>query len=94
MATTRWTYGSRGIVGDTARTRRPRHPRQPAEATRRYFEAYAPLVPVGSYVIVADTIVNGNPVWTGFGPGPKEALQLLSSATASSTPIPSSSGSA
>lgn len=41
------------------------------------FEAYAPLVPVGSWVVVTDTIVNGNPVWAGFGPGPAEAVKSL-----------------
>jgi cephalosporin hydroxylase len=40
-------------------------------------EHYGPLVRVGSYVILEDTILNGNPVWTGFGPGPREAARRL-----------------
>jgi cephalosporin hydroxylase len=45
--------------------------------TARQFEAYAPLVPVDSYVVVADTIVNGHPVWPAFGPGPAEAVKQV-----------------
>jgi cephalosporin hydroxylase len=47
------------------------------ETTYREFQAYAPLVPVGSYVIVTDTSVNGHPVWPGFGPGPLEAVKQI-----------------
>ena len=65
------------IVGDRphalvilgSRTRRDR--------TRREFEAFAPLVPVGSYVIVEHTVLNGFPVDASFGPGPHEALRRL-----------------
>lgn len=45
--------------------------------TVRQFERYAPFVPVGSYVVVEDTIVNGHPVWPSFGPGPAEAVKTI-----------------
>ena len=38
------------------------------------FRNYAPFVPVGSYVVVENTILEGNPVWPSFGPGPRSAL--------------------
>ncbi len=41
------------------------------------FEAYSPLVPVDSYVIIEYTILNGHPVWPGFGPGPSEAVKRI-----------------
>ena len=45
--------------------------------TTAEFDAYHALVPTGSYAIVTDTAVNGNPVWPGFGPGPFEAVKLI-----------------
>jgi cephalosporin hydroxylase len=41
------------------------------------FKVYSPLVPVGSYVIMEYTILNGHPVWPGFGPGPDEAVRRI-----------------
>jgi len=39
--------------------------------------AYAPLVPVGSYIIVQDGIFNGHPIPTRTGPGPYEAVEAF-----------------
>ncbi|MGH2474678.1 MAG: CmcI family methyltransferase, partial [Candidatus Limnocylindrales bacterium] len=47
------------------------------DATTAQFEAYYKTVKVGSYVIVTDTIVNGRPVWTSFGPGPAEGIKQI-----------------
>jgi cephalosporin hydroxylase len=41
------------------------------------FQAYSPFAPVGSYVVMMDTILNGNPVLPEFGAGPAEAVKKI-----------------
>ena len=41
------------------------------------FGRYAPLVPVGGYVVVENTVVNGRPARPGFAPGPYEAVEAI-----------------
>jgi cephalosporin hydroxylase len=41
------------------------------------FENYAQLVPVGSYLVIEDTILGGRPVWPGFGGGPGHAAREI-----------------
>jgi cephalosporin hydroxylase len=65
------------IVGDRPRALVILGSRTRRERTRREFEAFAPLVPVGSYLIIEHTVLNGFPVDASFGPGPHEALRRL-----------------
>jgi len=41
------------------------------------FERYAPMVAVGGYVVVENTVVNGRPARPGFSPGPYEAVEAI-----------------
>ncbi|MGH9227192.1 MAG: CmcI family methyltransferase [Acidimicrobiales bacterium] len=41
------------------------------------FHRYAALVPVGGYVVVENTVVNGRPARAGFAPGPYEAVEAI-----------------
>jgi cephalosporin hydroxylase len=67
----------REVVGDTSHALVVLGSRTGFFSTVQEFERYSPYVGVGSYVIVEDTIVNGHPVWPGFGPGPGEAVNQI-----------------
>ena len=67
----------RGIVGSDPHAVVILGTRGRRDRTRREFEAYASMVPVGSYVVVEHTALNGFPIDASFGPGPHEALRRI-----------------
>ena len=40
-------------------------------------EAYAPLVHIGGYLVVEDTVLNAHPLYSDEGPGPMEAVEAF-----------------
>ena len=67
----------RALVGEAPKAVVILGARSGAQRTRKEFDLYHELVPSGSYLIVEHTVVNGRPVWPGFGPGPTEALRRI-----------------
>jgi cephalosporin hydroxylase len=67
----------RAIVGPAPRALVILGTRGGAMRMHREFDAYAPFVPVGSYLIVEHTVLNGYPVEGSFGPGPHEAVRRI-----------------
>jgi cephalosporin hydroxylase len=65
----------RELVGPTPRGLVILGSRGSAGRTITEFRLYEQFVPVDSYVVVEDTVVNGHPVWPDFGPGPAEAVK-------------------
>jgi len=79
----------RALVGDDPQALVLLGARADQPTTVRHFEAYAPMVRPGSYVVVTDTVVNGHPVWTGFGNGPAEAVKQILTRDGRFVPDPS-----
>src|SRR5690606_816690 len=65
------------ITGDTRRAVVILGTRGARRRAHAEFDRYERFVPVDSYVVMENTILNGHPVDATFGPGPFEALQRI-----------------
>jgi cephalosporin hydroxylase len=53
---------------------------------KRELALFAPHLPVGGYIVVEDSNVNGHPVLPDFGPGPWEAVEEFLAGTGDFVP--------
>jgi cephalosporin hydroxylase len=67
----------RALVGDQPKALVILGTRGARRRMHREFEAYRRFVPVGSYVVVEHTVLNGYPVQASYGPGPFEAVRRV-----------------
>jgi cephalosporin hydroxylase len=63
------------LVGEPANALVILGARAPARRISSEYRLYGDLVPLGGYLVIEDTIINGHPVWPNFGPGPAEAVK-------------------
>ena len=67
----------RKVVGDSPKALVVLGTRGKRDRLIAQFEAYCPMVSVGSFVVIEFTTLNGFPIDATFGPGPHEALRRI-----------------